>query len=857
MCHSCVGAFNLYVTHYNLSEDPFRFSPDEYEAYRYRSYSSAIAFLQHVIGDDLAVLILVSGVTGVGKSTLINDLFQQQDISNFLFAKLHASQINNDGLIFSLSHAFELDAAKNEQASIQQLQEYLEWSTKNLSIQIVIDDAHDLSPDNLFKLGQLVRLINENKYNTKILLSGNQAINQLLNTASVHGIQKDVIVGWDLDGMNESEIAPYVAHRLGNVGGQDAVSFKDDIWKSLYRFTGGIPRRINRICNRLLINGLFENKSEFNNEDVMQVIQQLDDEGLLEISHKFAVIHGLVGSNTDEDEDDNDFDMSAFYVGFKELIGSEPTEEPPLLELAEEFPLFAQAEDATKFVHTEEPPLLEQADELPQFAQAEDATKFVHTEEPPLFEQADELPLFAQAEDATKFVRTEEPPLLEQADELPLFTQAEDATKFVQTEEPPLFVLAEDSPDDIDYPPLSINKAEDTIDYNLDDYETQSENNNSDEIVPIKSDHDSIISDDEIQEKGWQWNGTFILMLLGVIAFAAMTIYSGMDSPLFSNDDSEKNKTDITTEKDSSIVTPDSTLAVKNEFETDMMEVENDIDEQPSINESIDTDNSQSTPAISKPEVVAIPESTPAISKPEVVATPESTPAISKPEVVATPESTPAISKPEVVATPESTPAISKPEVVATPESTPAISKPEVVATPESTPAISKPEVVATSIKNNAAAESNAIPSPGNETTKSFTGAQYKFMLQSGFWNKGNSPAILLPSELNSCSDSGSDIFCLAKERKKQSENALITYQTGAMIQNFSDDGTFTVLYRSNITEKKEIPTPTSLAVSSRSLPTDLKEREMQCRFVKSSIISCIENGVISDYKRRFISNPQ
>ena len=817
----------MYVNHYQLAEDPFRFSPDEYEPYQYRSYSSAVAFLQHVIDDDAGMLILLSGVTGVGKSTLINDILQKQNASKVLFAELQAGQINSDGLFNCIAHSLEMKEENIEQTMIQQFQQYLDWNkSKNLDTHIIIEDAHDLSPGNLHKLGQLARLIDENNYNTRILLIGNQAINQLLDNASIYGIDKQLIVGWNLDGMNADEIGPYVAHRLENVGGGDAVSFHDDVWPTLHRFTNGVPRRINRICNRLLINGLFEDKSEFNHADVMEVIKQLDTEGLLEVSQKFAIIHGLVGSNADENEEGNDLDMSAFYTGFKAPAGTELTEEPPHVELTEEPPHVELTEEPPHVELTEEPPHVELTQEPPHVEL---------TQEPPHVEL------------------TQEPPHVE------------------LTQEPPLLIHAEESTGEIDYRSRPVNTTSDNIDINLDDYETWPVDGHDEKIIPIKPDPDSSVDIQEDNGRSWQWSGTFILMMLGVIAFAGMIIYSSLDSPLFSNFGSENNKTHQTGENNTIAEVPVNELSVKNEYETDVMEVESEAGEQAAIDKPVDTVN---------PEVIAAPVSKPEPVKPEVVAAPVSKPEPVKPEVVVAPVSKPEPVKPEVVVAPVSKPEPVKPEVVVAPVSKPALEgiSADVQATNNSIPVAEEQTTPVNNIstdrpvsdqldterpqmttqaqdKASIIAPSTEKQAPAQKKEPIFTSAQYKFMLQSGFWNKGDSPATLLPSELNKCSDSGSDIFCLAIERKEQSGNTVITYQTGAMIQNFSTEGTFTVLYRSKLNKTDESPLLPLETTPIQSSLIDLKERQMDCRFVNSSLITCIEEGIISEYKRRFISS--
>jgi len=946
------GAVNVYENHYNIPKDPFKFTPDEFEPYKYRSYTSGVAFLQHAIEDTNGVLILLSGATGVGKSTLINNLLKQYDSTEVLFAELNASQINSDGLIFSINLAFELNGDSDEQAMIKQFQNYLDWNKeKNLSTHIIIEDAHDLSPDMLKKLGQLSRLYYDNKYNSKIILVGNQTINQLLDTSSYDETIRHYITGWELDGMNASELNGYVSHRLKNVDGEDIVSFEGDVWDTLQRFSSGIPRRINRICNRLLINGLFENKSTFTNEDTLDVVKQLDEEGLLEVSQKFAIIHGLVGSSSDDEEAEGDQDMSAMYTGFCTSSEEEPTDaflQTVMLDEPES-PRLDSIDGPLKTLQSEViPPVLEETKQAeidkslkPDFL--EELENPVNSEEsilPGLEDEGSKTVLLDKIEkrgsldESIQAILSEKPLGPENSDEsvhtilLDDFVPNEDKSpsKEESFDKAPHFdlndkfmesALDNESAIETEYPSMPMT-AEPVDKSKLPEVDEDTpEKTLSNKVMPIHPDGDDDLITVIPKEKSSKWNSTFFMMLLGVIAFAGMTIYSGMDSQLFSLPGSSKNeqagietativKNEALTEKlvpamatpkENNQLVPSEEKIIENATSKPIVEAPKPVPPvvskpavvdpkpvQPVVSKPAVVDPKPAPPVVSKPAVVDPKPVSPVVSKPAIVDPKPVQPVVIKPAIVDPKPVSPVVSKPAIVDPKPVSPVVSKPAIVDPKPVQPVVSKPAIVDPKPVQPVVSKPTVVApkpvqtTPDQNQPKVaadkpvakpgienpdQSKIIPTPVtvptvpvqtptiNSKQPAFTKIQYKFMLQSSFWYKNNSPAILLPSELNKCSDSGTDIYCLTIESKRHSETSPVAYQTGAMIQNFTGNGTFTVYYRSKLAETAEKPLA-SRKTPEIIVPADLKEREMLCRFTNSRTITCMQNGLMSEYNRKF-----
>ncbi|NOY67570.1 MAG: AAA family ATPase [Gammaproteobacteria bacterium] len=307
----------MYKNNYLKLEDPFRFCPDENSAFQYHSYLSGIEFLQNIIDYSKKNIVLVSGATGVGKSTLINDFLRRQHNSRVLSAVLQAGHINSGGFMSAISHVIEEDAEDDDRDLIHQFDQYLaRIKSQHICLILVIEDAHELGGQAMTTLGKISRLVSDNKYGMKVFLTSKHSVNKLQDHVRNDGLFKKHVAGWNLRGLGINDISIYVEHRLENAGGEITLKIDKNGWQTIYRYSEGIPRRVNRICNRLLLKGQFESKEIFDNNDIIDVINQLDTEGLLEVSRLFASIHGLVGSSEDDIDKSCEPDLCSFFAGF-------------------------------------------------------------------------------------------------------------------------------------------------------------------------------------------------------------------------------------------------------------------------------------------------------------------------------------------------------------------------------------------------------------------------------------------------------------------------------------------------------------------------------------------------------------
>ena len=112
----------------------------------------------------------------------------------------------------------------------------------------------------------------------QIFLVGQQELTSTLLASEFEQLRQRIIASYHLSALNEQDVEKYIEHRLQKAGWNNDPQIHKDIYKEIYRWTTGIPRKINLICDRLFLYGYTMEKHELGSEDIEQVINDIDKE---------------------------------------------------------------------------------------------------------------------------------------------------------------------------------------------------------------------------------------------------------------------------------------------------------------------------------------------------------------------------------------------------------------------------------------------------------------------------------------------------------------------------------------------------------------------------------------------------
>jgi type II secretory pathway predicted ATPase ExeA len=271
---------DVYKTCYKFKAQPFRLSPDPRNPYFHPTYNEACDYLKYAISEGEG-FVAVTGAPGTGKTTLIGTLLTGLDKKRVKVASILNEQLDARDLVERVNDAFDLPA-DNGVAPMPKLMRFLNQHRQQGGRSVlIVDEAHCMSSDALEELRLLSNLQNYDGLLLQVFLLGQEPLLDIIRSPAMEQLQQRLIAASHLEPLVLDETITYIKHRLRTVGWQDEPSFSEDSMDLIYKFSGGIPRRINLICHRLFLRGGLQKKREFLGEDALHVIVELNREGLL------------------------------------------------------------------------------------------------------------------------------------------------------------------------------------------------------------------------------------------------------------------------------------------------------------------------------------------------------------------------------------------------------------------------------------------------------------------------------------------------------------------------------------------------------------------------------------------------
>src|SRR6185436_3688538 len=141
---------------------------------------------------------------------------------------------------------------------------------------LIIDEAQNLPNQVLEQIRILSNLETDKEKLLQIVLVGQPALRELLNTPDLRQLDQRISIRYELKPLNPEETAAYVAHRLTIAGGSTSVSFAPRSLELVHRYTGGIPRLINLLCDRALVGGYSARTSRITPQIVTNAATKLE-----------------------------------------------------------------------------------------------------------------------------------------------------------------------------------------------------------------------------------------------------------------------------------------------------------------------------------------------------------------------------------------------------------------------------------------------------------------------------------------------------------------------------------------------------------------------------------------------------
>jgi general secretion pathway protein A len=273
----------MYESYYGFAEKPFSLTPDPKYLYRSESHANAFELLQYAI-DRREGFVVITGDIGTGKTTLCRALLDQTDPRTFTALLLNPFLSEEDLLKAILQDLGVLSRGEErigrqptKQELVNTLYDFL-LSLVPLGARavLIIDEAQNLPLPILEQIRILSNLETDKEKLLQIILVGQLNLLPLLRSEELRQLDQRVSIRYQLKPLSEEETGAYISHRLAIARGTKGVVFTPAALALVFRYSGGIPRLINMLCDRALLAGATAQVVRIDEDIIVTAAEALD-----------------------------------------------------------------------------------------------------------------------------------------------------------------------------------------------------------------------------------------------------------------------------------------------------------------------------------------------------------------------------------------------------------------------------------------------------------------------------------------------------------------------------------------------------------------------------------------------------
>ena len=275
----------MYDQFYGFEGRPFQLTPDPHFYFESATHRKALSYLGYGLAQGEG-FIVITGDIGAGKTTLVGHLMATIDPARLTAVKIVSTQVGGDDMLRLTAQSFGLPVDNMPKAQVlRQVESYLHAQARaGRRSLLIVDEAQNLSVSAIEELRMLSNFQLGGHSLLQIFLLGQPEFRDLMKSSQLEQLRQRVIATHHLEPMMESEVEPYILHRLSVVGWNGDPSFTPDAFAAIYAATGGVPRRVNVLASRVLLLGALDQLAEIDANAVAAVVADMgaDSDAALE-----------------------------------------------------------------------------------------------------------------------------------------------------------------------------------------------------------------------------------------------------------------------------------------------------------------------------------------------------------------------------------------------------------------------------------------------------------------------------------------------------------------------------------------------------------------------------------------------
>ncbi|HGY90945.1 MAG TPA: DUF2075 domain-containing protein [Planctomycetes bacterium] len=269
----------MYEEWFGFSRPPFNNTPDTSFYFPSERHNEALAQLMYTVGQRKGFAVL-TGEIGAGKTTVCRSLLRELEEDGAATALVTNPRLNGVQLLYTVAREFGLelpDERVDRLAIMDAINEFLiEMLSQDRNVVLVIDEAQNLPLATMEEVRLISNLETERDKLIQILLLGQPELRQKLAHPSLVQLRQRIVMRYHLEALGEREMLEYIQHRMRVAGSHHAARFSSRAIHIIYRYSHGIPRLINLVCDRAFLVAFTEETHKITSQVVITAIKEIE-----------------------------------------------------------------------------------------------------------------------------------------------------------------------------------------------------------------------------------------------------------------------------------------------------------------------------------------------------------------------------------------------------------------------------------------------------------------------------------------------------------------------------------------------------------------------------------------------------
>ena len=265
-----------YLQHFNLSAQPFGLTPDPDFIYWSKQHARAKAYMESTIwlADGFVV---ITGEIGSGKTTLLQSFLSELE-DDVVYAVVSQTQLTPTQFLQAVLTEFGFKPFKKRKVELLDMLNMflIEQYSNDKKVVLIVDEAQNLSRKVLEEIRLISGIETHKEKVLRIILAGQPELRETLESAGLKQLVQRVRLRFHLGALDLREMQEYIEHRLSVAGCENKDLFADETFGTIHRYTGGVPRLVNTLCDTALLCAFADEKTVVDESDVQSAIEELN-----------------------------------------------------------------------------------------------------------------------------------------------------------------------------------------------------------------------------------------------------------------------------------------------------------------------------------------------------------------------------------------------------------------------------------------------------------------------------------------------------------------------------------------------------------------------------------------------------